>query len=118
MRNNYVRIKGNLGNKPDIRKTSDGKEAAFLSVAVTDSYYDKVTKEWKKTDTQWFRCVAFTSIEVIEAKQLSKGSLVSIEGKLKTTKYKDDKGKDRVGIEIIISSLEEVVSRKASVEAA
>ncbi|MDA0967620.1 MAG: single-stranded DNA-binding protein [Proteobacteria bacterium] len=118
MRNNYVRIKGNLGNKPDIRKTQDGKEAAFLSVAVTDRYCDKVTKEWKNTDTQWFKCAAFTPLEVSEAKQLSVGSLVSIEGKLKTTKYKDDSGQDRVGIEIIISSLEEVVRRKVTSEAA
>jgi len=113
MRNNYVRVKGNLGDKPDIRKTQDGKEVVFLSVAVTDTYYDKNLKEWKNTDTQWFKASAFTPLNVSEAKHLSKGSLVSIEGKLKTTKYKDDRGKDRVGIEIIVSSLEEVVRRKS-----
>ena len=110
--NNLIRLKGRLGADPEIRKLQNGKDIATLSIAVSDSYFDKETKEFKSTETQWFKAIAFDALEISEARHLKKGSLVNAAGRLKTSEYEDKEGNKRTTVEVILSSLEEVVSRK------
>ena len=110
--NNYVKLKGNLGADPEFRKTQSGKEIALLSVGVSDSYFDKESKEWKSEEVQWFKAAAFKPLDIYQAKNFKKGSLVNIEGKMKNKDYVDAKGITRTSLEIIISSIEEIVRRK------
>jgi single stranded DNA-binding protein len=113
MGRNIVKIKGNLGAEPEFRKTQDGKDVVCLRIATSGRYFDSKSNQWKDAGTQWFNAVAFKSSEVLEAKNLRKGSLVNIEGRLKSGKYVDDSGIERISTEIVIHSLEEIVRRSS-----
>lgn len=108
--NNYIRLKGSLGSDPDFRKTKEGKEVANLSIGVSDRYYDNKNKLWKDEPVQWFKAAALKALPLYECKNLKKGSLVNIEGKIKSGEYIDSKGITRTSLEIIISSIEEIVA--------
>lgn len=112
MTNNFIQLKGNLGADPAIRKMQDGRDVATLSIAVTDRYYDKEEKAWRDTEVQWFRAVAFGALEISEARHLGKGALVHVTGRVKHSSYKDKEGNEKHSIEVIVSSLEEIVRRK------
>lgn len=112
--NNYVQLKGRLGGNPEFRKLQNGKDIATFSIAVSDTYFDKDTNEWKNTETEWCRATAFGALEISEASHLMKGKLINATGKLKTSEYRDKDGAFRIGVEVILSSLEEIVCRKKS----
>ena len=56
---NKVILVGNLGNDPEIRSTSDGREIANISIATSESWKDKNTGE-RKSKTEWHRVVIFS----------------------------------------------------------
>ncbi|MCI5108841.1 MAG: single-stranded DNA-binding protein [Candidatus Pacebacteria bacterium] len=109
---NNVELQGNLGKQPEIHTTKDGKEFATLSIATSSKYFDDKAKEWKETDPQWFKAVAWNPLEVSEAKHLDKGSLVHLKGRLQNNSYDDKDGQKRESVEIAVTSLSEIVRRK------
>jgi single-strand DNA-binding protein len=68
-----------------------------LSIATDESFKDKNTGEWKKT-TEWHNVIKFLKTE--ESQSISKGALVYVEGKLKTSKYLN-----RSGVEVSTTSI-------------
>ena len=82
---NKVIIVGRLGNAPEMRTMPNGDAVANLSVATSESWTDKQTGE-KREVTEWHRIIFFRRQAEICGQYLEKGSLVYIEGKLKTRK--------------------------------
>ena len=72
---------GRLGNDPEKREVN-GKVVSKFSIAISESYKDK-DGEWQEK-TEWINCEAWRDLA-----WLKKGDLVSIEGKMKTTKHED-----------------------------
>jgi len=107
---NKVIVIGKLGNNPDIRQTQDGRKVANLSVATSESWVDKQTKE-KKTNTEWHRIVVFKQGTIGYVEEfLSKGDTVYIEGKLKTRKWQDKTtGADRYSTDVIIDGFDSTI---------
>jgi single-strand DNA-binding protein len=87
---NKVQLIGNLGAKPDIKNTENGKKLAQFNVATSESYRN--AKGEKITETQWHRVVAWGKLAEIAEKYLDKGKEVAIEGKLVNRSYTDKAG--------------------------
>jgi single-strand DNA-binding protein len=118
---NKVILLGNLGDKPEIKYTGDGKAIANLSIATSKAWVDKNSGEKKET-TQWHRVTLFGKRAEIADKYCKKGTKVYIEGELKTNKYQDkDTGEDKYSTQIVVDSFNgsfQMVSGKQSSAAA
>jgi len=101
---NKVTLIGNLGQDPDIRQTSDGRELANLSLATTEKWKDKNTGE-KREKTEWHRVVIFNqSLVAIIKNYVKKGSKLYVEGQLQTRKWTDNNGVDKYTTEIVLQN--------------
>lgn len=83
---NRVQIKGNLGAKPTFANSQNGHEVCNLSVCTHEYSKEETISEWHKV-TVWDK----NSIQKIK-EFADKGSLVLVEGKLKTEEWTDNKG--------------------------
>lgn len=101
---NKVIIVGYLGNDPEIRTMPNGEPVANISVATSEVWNDKNTGE-RREATEWHRIILFRRLAEIAGQYLRKGSLVYVEGKLKTRKWQDQNGQDRYTTEIQADSL-------------
>ena len=101
---NKVILVGNLGNDPEIRSTSDGREIANISIATSESWKDKNTGE-RKSKTEWHRVVIFSQGLVgIVKNYLKKGSKIYLEGQLQTRKWVDNAGIEKYTTEIVLQN--------------
>ena len=99
---NKVILLGRLGGDPEIRVSQDGNKIARLSLATSEGWKDKTTNE-KKEKTDWHRVVIFSKgLAEVAEKFLKKGSLVYIEGQIKTRKYTDQSGTEKYTTEIVL----------------
>ena len=99
---NKVTIVGNVGRKPDIRKTQNGKKVVTLSVATMESWRNRNSEEYTQK-TEWHRVVIFNEHHAKVAEQhLTKGSKIYVEGQLQTRKWTDKKGQEKYITEIVL----------------
>ncbi len=99
---NKAILLGRLGGDPEIRVSQDGNKIARLSLATTDSWKDKETNE-RKEKTEWHRVVIFSKgLAEIAEKYLKKGSLIYVEGQIKSRKYTDQSGMEKYTTEVIL----------------
>ncbi|MDB2550806.1 single-stranded DNA-binding protein [Rickettsiales bacterium] len=107
---NKVILVGNLGNDPEIRSTSDGREIANLSLATSEFWKDKNTGE-RKSKTEWHRVVIFSQGLVgIVKNYLKKGSKIYIEGQLQTRKWVDNAGVEKYTTEVVLQNYNSTLS--------
>jgi single-strand DNA-binding protein len=85
---NKVILIGHLGSDPEVRYTSNGTALARFSLATSESYTDKDGTRQDKTE--WHRIVVWRKLAEICGQYLSKGKLVYIEGRLRTTSWEKD----------------------------
>lgn len=95
---NKIQIIGNLGANPELRYTEDGTPVCNFSVATTESWTPKDGE--RQEHTEWHRVSMWGKIAEIAAQYLSKGKQVYIEGALRSNKWVDKEGVNRVGYEI------------------
>ena len=99
---NKVILLGRLGGDPEIRVSQDGNKIARLSLATSESWKDKDTNE-KKEKTEWHRIVIFSrGLSEVAEKYLKKGSLIYVEGQIKTRKFTDQSGMEKFTTEIVL----------------
>jgi single-strand DNA-binding protein len=99
---NRVQLIGYLGRDPESRFTPTGKMVCHFSMGVTNRW--KAAGETKEY-TDWFYIEAWGRLGEISQEYLKKGSLVFVEGRLKTDKY-DDKGETKYYTKVITQSLQ------------
>jgi single-strand DNA-binding protein len=100
---NKVILLGHLGQNPDLRYTTNGEAVVNLSLATSEHWKDRATGE-KREATEWHRIGVFGKPAEIAAQYLSKGSQIYVEGKIRSKKYTDKNGIERVAFEIISDS--------------
>ena len=101
---NKVILVGNVGQEPEIRATSDGREIANISLATSESWKDKNSGE-KKEKTEWHKVVIFNEGLVNVVKNyIKKGSKLYVEGALQTRKWQDQQGNDRYSTEVVLKA--------------
>ena len=96
---NKVMIIGRLGRDPELRYIQgSGTPVATLNVATDDSFVDRDGNRVNRTE--WHRISVFQRTAENCSTYLKKGSLVYVEGSLRTRKYQDNQGQDRYVTEI------------------
>lgn len=100
---NKVILLGNVGAEPEIRQTTDGRDIANFSLATSESWKDKDSKE-RKEKTEWHRIVVFGAAASFVKNYIRKGSRLYIEGQIQTRKWTDNKGVDKYITEVIVQS--------------
>ena len=107
---NKVILVGNIGNEPEIRATSDGREIANFSLATSESWKDKNTGE-RKSKTEWHKVSVFSQGLVgIIKNYVKKGTKVYLEGQLQTRKWTDNSGIEKYTTEIVLQNFNSTLS--------
>jgi len=85
---NRVQLIGRLGKDPESRYTPTGKQVTHFSLAVSNRWRSKEgeTKEY----TEWVNIEAWGRLGEVCQEYLKKGSLIYLEGRLKTDKYEEE----------------------------
>lgn len=101
---NKATIIGNLGADPEIKTFDSGAEGAFLRVATSDRWKDKVTGELKER-TEWHRVAIYNPAFVRYAKEyLRKGCKVYLEGIISHREWESPDGVKRSLAEIVLKN--------------
>lgn len=94
---NFVELIGFLGRDPDVKRGSDGGFLhARLSVATTDR--GKTAEGERKERTEWHRVVLWGPLGERATKLLRTGSLVQVEGQLRSSVYEKAVGAQTVPV--------------------
>src|SRR5215208_1595437 len=102
---NRVQLIGRLGKDPEGKFTPTGKRVAHFSVAISNHWKSKEGEA--KEYTEWVNVEAWGRLGEVCQEYLKKGSLVFIEGRLKTEKYEDkDKGETRFYTKVVALTLQ------------
>ena len=110
---NRVQLIGYLGKDPEARFTPTGKQVVKFSVAVSN--------RWKKDGemrehTEWVNIEAWGGLAETCNEYLRKGSLVFMEGRIKTDKYQDDSNVTRYFTKVVINQMQ-MLDKKPAGEA-
>jgi len=99
---NRVQLIGRLGKDPESKFTPSGKKVAHFSLAVSQRWKSSgETKEY----TEWVNIEAWGRLGEVCQEYLKKGSLVYLEGRLKTEKY-EDKGDTKYFTKVVALTLQ------------
>ena len=109
---NRVQIIGRLGKDPEGKFTPTGKKVSHFSVAISNHWKNKEGES--KEYTEWVTVEAWGRLGEICQEYLKKGSLVFVEGRLKTDKY-EDKGETRYYTKVVALSMQ-MLDRKPNDE--
>ncbi len=107
---NKVTLVGNLGRDPEIRTLENGTKVGTFSLATNESYKDK-NDTWQ-TITEWHNIVVWRGLAEKAERELKKGGLAYIEGKITHRKYNDKDGIERSVTEIVASVLNSLERRE------
>jgi single-strand DNA-binding protein len=109
---NRVQLIGRLGKDPESKFTPTGKKVTHFSIAISNRWKSKEgdAKEY----TEWVNIEAWGRLGEICQEYLKKGSLVFVEGRLKTDKY-EDKGDTRYFTKVVALAMQ-MLDRKPSEE--
>lgn len=94
---NVVAMVGRLVADPELRQTTTGKEVVTFRIAVDRPY----SKDANAQKSDFFTVVAWNSTALFVSRYFSKGSEISIRGKLQSRNYEDGNGDRRTAIEIL-----------------
>lgn len=100
---NRVQLIGRLGRDPETRFTPTGKKVAHFSLAVSNRWRSKEGE--MNESTEWVNIEAWERLGEVCQEFLKKGSLVYLEGRLKTDKYEEN-GEPRYFTKVVVSALE------------
>jgi single-strand DNA-binding protein len=109
---NRVQLIGRLGKDPESRLTPTGKKVAHFSLAVSQRWK---SAEGDKEYTEWVNVEAWGRLGEVCQQYLHKGSLVFLEGRLKTDKYEDKGGETKYYTKVVALSMQ-MLDRKPEEE--
>tara|TARA_Y100000590_G_C15241850_1_gene834108 strand:+ start:310 stop:648 length:339 start_codon:yes stop_codon:yes gene_type:complete len=99
---NKVLLIGRLGANPEARYTAMGVPVVSFSLATNETWKQKDGDFIEKVE--WHNIVIWDKLAEIAQKNLTKGQLVSIEGKLQTRSWENKEGNTIKTTEIICSN--------------
>src|SRR5476651_545639 len=100
---NRVMLIGNLGKDPDIQHLEGNIGVAKFSLATTETFKDRAGK--LISQTEWHTVVLWRGLAELAQKYLHKGSLVYIEGRLRTRSWEDKDGNKKFATEVVGDNL-------------
>ncbi|MFT3704027.1 MAG: single-stranded DNA-binding protein [Agriterribacter sp.] len=100
---NRVMLIGNLGKDPDIQFLEGNIAVAKFPLATTETFKDRTGK--LVSQTEWHTVVLWRGLAELAQKYLHKGSLVYIEGRLRTRSWEDKEGNRKFATEVVGDNL-------------
>jgi single-strand DNA-binding protein len=104
---NRVMLIGNLGKDPDVHPDVQFLEGniavAKFPLATTETFKDRSGK--LVSQTEWHTVVLWRGLAELAQKYLHKGSLVYIEGRLRTRSWEDKEGNRKFATEVVGDNL-------------
>jgi single-strand DNA-binding protein len=110
---NKVILVGRLGKDPVLKHFSNDNAIAEFSIATDESYKNKEGQKVEATEWHNIKIPTKRQAEIAE-KYLKKGSLVFIEGRIRTRSYDDKEGNKRYITEIIADQFRMLDSKRDS----
>ena len=101
---NRVILVGRLARDPETKSIRGGANVVNMSVATSRKFKDG-TGQYQET-TEWHRIVAFGRQADYASQYLSKGRLVYIEGRLRTSTWQTKDGQKRSTTEVVAGSIQ------------
>lgn len=109
---NRVQLIGRLGKDPEGKFTPTGKKVSHFSLAISNHWKNKDGESQEYTE--WVNVEAWGRLGEICQEYLKKGSLVFVEGRLKTDRY-EEKGEARYFTKVVALSMQ-MLDRKPAEE--
>ncbi len=94
---------GNLGKDPDVQVLEGNIAVAKFPLATTETFKDRSGK--LVSQTEWHTVVLWRGLAELAQKYLHKGSLVYIEGRLRTRSWEDKEGNRKFATEVVGDNL-------------
>ena len=85
---NRVTLIGNVGSNPEIKTFASGNKVAQITLATSERYKDRNGEQ--KEDTEWHSVQAFGKLADVVERFVHKGSLLYLDGKIRTRSYEAD----------------------------
>ncbi len=110
---NLVAIMGRLARDPELRQTATGKNVASFRIAC-----DRGRKDANgQSQADWIDVVAWDRTAEFVCKYFQKGSLIVVDGRLRTRTYQDKTGANRTAVEVVANNLNFAGPKSASTQA-
>lgn len=97
---NKVILIGNVGRDAETRQAGTTKVSSF-TLATSETYKDRKRRE----ETEWHNINAWGGLSDVCERFVKKGMMVYVEGRLKSEKYKDKDGVEKVAVKIVADTL-------------
>ena len=101
---NKAFVLGNVTRDPEVRALPSGQQVASFGIA-TNRFYTDTTGQ-KKQDAEFHNIVCFSKLADNASRYLTKGSLILIEGRIKTRNWQNTSGIKQYRTEIVAESLQ------------
>ena len=85
---NKVTLIGNTGKDPEIKTFASGNKVANITLATSERYKDRNGEQ--KEETEWHSVQAFGKLADVVERFVHKGSLLYLDGKIRTRSYEAD----------------------------
>ena len=103
---NKVILIGRAGKDPDVRTLDGGAKVASLSFATTDKAYTLQNGTQVPERTEWHNLIFWNKTAENVEKYCSKGSLVGVEGRLRSRFYDNAQGQRVYVTEVVCDSVQ------------
>lgn len=101
---NQAIITGTIGKDPDLRYIASGSAIVKFSVATNRRWKNKTSDEWLE-ETCWHNVIAWGELGENVAASLTKGSRVTVTGRISNRSYEDREGVTKYTSEIVADSV-------------
>ncbi|WP_077534345.1 single-stranded DNA-binding protein [Massiliimalia massiliensis] len=98
---NRITMTGRLTSDPELRKTNAGISVTGFSIANQRNFKNAAGE----FDTDFFDVEAWRTTADFIVNHFSKGSMITVDGRLQTQKYQDKNGNNRTSIRIIADNV-------------
>ena len=100
---NKVILMGNVGKDPEVRHMDNNLVMARLTLATNERW---LNKDGNKTEhTEWHNIVMWRGMAEVAEKYIRKGTMLYVEGRLRSRSYDDKDGIKRYVTEILADSM-------------
>lgn len=106
---NKVILVGRVGKDPEVRHLDNNMVVARFTLATNESYKNKNGE--KITNTEWHNIVVWRALAEIAGKYVRKGTMLYVEGKIRTRSWDDKDGNKRYTTEIDADNFQMLSSR-------
>lgn len=101
---NRIQLIGYLGRDPESKYTPGGRRVTDFSLGITNRW--KGEEGEPREHTEWVNIEAWGRLAEVCHEYLTKGSLVYIEGRLKTNRYEDPEGEPRFFTKVVAQTVQ------------